>query len=297
MNDSTRQILRQRRMNALHRAAMDEARAMEIEEYRVVALRLRAVEFEIAMHDAKLFDEEQALKQKLNDLQNKYNVHPQPVFTCPHCQDLGYIDDQPCDCVKQIAADALRKRLSIGPYEILDPAQTDFSIFGDYADQAKTIYQRLGRFCDKFDTTQINNIVVSGPVGCGKSYLASYILNKLNAKNVNTLFLSAFEFGDVCLKYHTAQDNQDTFKTILDADFLVLDDLGTEPIFRNVTIEYLYSVMSARTANNKKTFVTTNLDLEELLQRYGERIFSRMTDKKNSVTYSMRGNDLRRKGV
>ena len=95
--------------------------------------------------------------------------------------------------------------------------------------------------------------------------------------------------------YHTTLDlsKTDYLNSMLKSDCLLIDDLGTEPIKRNITLEYLYLILNERLNSNKKTIITTNLNLEEILSRYGERIFSRIANKKTSKCFQMQGNDLR----
>ena len=59
--------------------------------------------------------------------------------------------------------------------------------------------------------------------------------------------------------------------------------------------EYFYSVFNERLANHKSTIISTNLTPMQLLERYGERIFSRLTQKTNSLLIQINNSDLRMK--
>lgn len=74
---------------------------------------------------------------------------------------------------------------------------------------------------------------------------------------------------------------------------LVIDDLGTEPMLKNVTVEYLLLVLEERQTRGRATVITTNLTGENILNRYGERIYSRLSHKQYSMMIEMKGNDLR----
>ena len=65
----------------------------------------------------------------------------------------------------------------------------------------------------------------------------------------------------------------------------------------NVTNEYLYLVINERMQNHKKTVITTNLDFRQIQEVYGERIFSRLMHKKQSLKINFPGNDLRIKST
>ena len=115
-------------------------------------------------------------------------------------------------------------------------------------------------------------------------------------KNENIVFwTSAFNLNQLLLKYHTTFDETklDYISNLLDADYLFIDDLGTEPILKNVTVEGLYNIISERVENNKKTIISTNLNPDEIQQTYGERIFSRLLNKSNSLCINIENKDLR----
>ena len=87
------------------------------------------------------------------------------------------------------------------------------------------------------------------------------------------------------------QDKNRLWKTFEDADAILIDDLGTEQVLNNVTIPYLLELLTERT--DKVTIITTNLSALDLEQRYGQRIVSRLLDKKLSYPLIFKGNDLR----
>ena len=107
---------------------------------------------------------------------------------------------------------------------------------------------KIKKFCEVFpDTTK--NIIISGTVGTGKSYLAGCVANDLLKKGYNVVFITAIELNAILLKYHTAPiDEKSLYLEVLtDCDLLIIDDLGTEPIYQNVTSEYLLTILSERT--------------------------------------------------
>ena len=101
--------------------------------------------------------------------------------------------------------------------------------------------------------------------------------------------------NNMFLKYHTSFDANKHIhiSPLLDSEFLFIDDLGTEPILKNVTQNYLYLILSERERHNKPTIITTNLMPENILDRYGERIYSRIANKSSSLLVHLTGKDLR----
>lgn len=82
------------------------------------------------------------------------------------------------------------------------------------------------------------------------------------------------------------------WETITETDAILIDDLGAEQVLNNVTIPYILEMLTER-AENKVTVITTNLSPVELEKRYGQRIVSRLLDKKLSVGIEFGGEDLR----
>ena len=99
------------------------------------------------------------------------------------------------------------------------------------------------------------------------------------------------------LNYHISFDpNRDQIiKPYLESQVLIIDDLGSEPMIKNVTCEYLYLILNERMLNNLPTIITTNLDLRDILAHYGERVFSRISNKKLSLLINLENDDLRLK--
>ena len=99
------------------------------------------------------------------------------------------------------------------------------------------------------------------------------------------------------LNYHTTFDSQKNsiLEPFLTCSCLIIDDLGTEPILKNVTKEYLYLIINERMVNDKSTIISTNLTPDQIIDRYGERIFSRLFNKTNCLKLEFTSSDLRLK--
>ena len=109
------------------------------------------------------------------------------------------------------------------------------------------------------------------------------------------IFLTAVKANDLFLKYHTSDqaDRKLVFSLLTDCDLLIIDDLGTEPVLRNVTVEYLTSILSERLTNKNPFIITTNLTPEEMIKRYTERLVSRLSDSSTAIM-PFNGKDKRR---
>ena len=94
-------------------------------------------------------------------------------------------------------------------------------------------------------------------------------------------------------KYKTA--NKDNFyKDVLEADLLIIDDLGTECL-NSMKLSELFTILNTRilNLNNKvtKTIISTNLNINNIFKSYEERIGSRIVGYYD--IYYFFGEDLR----
>ena len=153
----------------------------------------------------------------------------------------------------------------------------------------------MQKYVEKFPNVKSINLLFTGGVGTGKTCLASAIATGVVEKGYCAKIMSAYEFNSLMLTVHTSPiaERNALMDDVLTSDLLVIDDLGTEPMLKRVTIEYLLLVIEERQAKGLATIITTNLDVERLLARYGERIYSRLSHKQHSMIIQFVGKDLR----
>jgi DNA replication protein DnaC len=103
-------------------------------------------------------------------------------------------------------------------------------------------------------------------------------------KKVWVEYTTAFKMINAFQKYVNSFGRDDgQINDFLDCDVLIIDDLGTEPIIKNVTLEHIYNVINERMVNKRAFIITTNLDPAALFERYDQRIAGRITAKENST--------------
>ena len=98
------------------------------------------------------------------------------------------------------------------------------------------------------------------------------------------------------LKLHTSKEQKDKISYMdkyLAPDVLIIDDLGSEPTYKNVTKEYFYLLLNQRGLDQKITLISTNLLPSNLSDRYGERCFSRIINKAHNLFLKIENDDLR----
>ena len=199
----------------------------------------------------------------------------EPPCRCKQCNDTGIINGKYCKCVI--------KRVINSESENLVLPQTDFIEAQKTAPKAiSKVYGAARKYIDEYQSGAKPFFIIAGSSGTGKTVLASAIATEIMKNGASAVTVSAFDFVKRAKDYHTqfAIDNyNDLFTPMLDCDVLVIDDLGTETMLKNITREYLYTVINERWLRKKHTVVTTNLKPEALIDRYGEAIFSRLCDK------------------
>ena len=226
------------------------------------------------------------------------SVDLQPKYSCKTCADSGFVSGKPCECYKKRKNVELISAFGLAANKDCSFDGFDTSICKDekQAQNLDKISKILKKWSEKYPNNAKNNLIISGRTGVGKTYLTSCLANDLLSKNVAVCFVSAFDLNESFLKYHTSFDKTKSswIEPFIDADVLFIDDLGTEPLLKNVTKNYLYLILSERERFNKPVVITTNLMLDELNNRYDERICSRLCNKRNSNLIFMEGEDLRR---
>ena len=220
-----------------------------------------------------------------------------PDYSCKKCNDTGYMNGQMCRCLKEKLSKEILNESGMAQLELQPFASFSTEIAKDekHKSQLLKIKNIFEEIANKFPNTKYKTIILSGKTGVGKTFLASCLAKEMLDKGHLVSFISAFAMNNLFLSYHTSfgAEKSGYLDTVLDPDVLVIDDLGTEPILKNVTLEYFYLVLSERSRLGKLTVITTNLAFDGIIDRYHERIFSRLVNKRESLLMHIDGQDLR----
>ena len=218
-----------------------------------------------------------------------------PKYSCKKCNDTGIYKNKFCNCLNQEINNLLTQDLGLN----IDKSHTFKSCDKKFLEEngLSESYKNMSKWVEKFPTSKYKNFVFVGPAGGGKTYLTECIANALIEKQIVVNFVTAFNLNNLMLKYHTTFDEtkNNILEGYINCPLLIIDDLGTEPILNNVTKEYLYLILNERIINDRCTIVTTNLSPDGLIDRYNERIFSRLFNKQNSLKINFSNQDLRLK--
>ena len=236
----------------------------------------------------KLEEKKSKLLTEKTKLYNEIILDKKYVYNCPICKDTGIYKNKRCKCYYKL--------LTKFTLESLNVKERNFATFDCEVPKSLTKhYKTLKLYSEKFPYTQINNFVFLGKVGTGKTYLSTCVASELIKKNMLPIFLTATELNSIFLKMHKQEvDRELVFDILTTCDLLIIDDLGTEPLYNNVTSEYLLAIISERLDKNKHFIITTNLSTSEILSRYNERFLSRISNKKQTAIIPFNDEDLRK---
>ena len=211
----------------------------------------------------------------------------EPSYECHKCNDTGAVNGRLCECLKA----ELNKRLSE------QNKQYKFATFADCSPNISPsltrIYSIAKEWCNKFPNSHILNMNMMGGTGTGKTFLLECMASDLINTGFNVMFTTAFALNDECRKYHFSLPSK--VNEYMDCDILVIDDLGCEPLLKNITVEYLFNIINLRQKRYKPTLISTNLTMEDILNRYDDRIFSRLSNKMIALSISFDGIDMRKR--
>ena len=115
---------------------------------------------------------------------------------------------------------------------------------------------------------------------------------RLIEKGYSVLTISAFQFLQIARKSFFEDENG--LNELIDSPVLMLDDIGSEPLMKNITIEALFNLINERQIRKLSTVLSTNLTMKEFTERYTERIGSRISDPRRSTVITLEGKDLRK---
>ena len=209
-----------------------------------------------------------------------------PIYRCPACEDTGYITDennlkQKCSCFRQREISILYSQSNIQDMisrENFSTLSTEY-YQGEDLRRFETAVDLCRNFIKNFNQ-DYHNILFYGTVGTGKSFLSGCIAKELIDKGYSVIYFSSSGLFDMLARYSfdykEKEALQDFCEDIYGCDLLIIDDLGTE-ITNTFVSSQLFSCLNERGLRKKAIIISTNLSLEELRDRYSDRIFSRIT--------------------
>ena len=210
----------------------------------------------------------------------------EPVYTCPDCKDTGYIEGdnglrKKCHCFHQQELDILYEQSHIR--DMIASENFSSLSFEYYQGEDLAHFRKCVDVCHNFVQNfkqDYHNLFFYGTVGTGKSFLSGCIASELLQSGHSVIYFSASGLFDTLARYTFNAGAKEAlsgfYEDIYSCDLLIIDDLGTE-MTNTFVASQLFSCLNERHLRKNATIISTNLSLEELRDRYSDRVFSRIT--------------------
>lgn len=229
-------------------------------------------------------------------------LNSRPV--CDVCGDTGYVGGgvkTPCRCHQQMVVESLCRVSNMANLDRENFATFNPSRIPDIPvnDRGTTQRQHLVKIKDQleayteaFPGNDKILLLLFGNTGLGKTFLLNCMGKALLDKGYTVVRVSAFQLAEWFVQAMFDKDNAVSLSTLAQVDVLIIDDLGTEVIRKNSTLELLFNLVNQRIHDGKHIFLSTNLTLAELKQRYYERFTSRLFGNQSMILEFL-GKDIR----
>lgn len=207
---------------------------------------------------------------------------------CKDCQDTGFVDGKKCHCFQ-----AMQLRLLYQQSHVTDIVKREnFSTFrlerfddrepmpqaGGQTNRAymEKVADFLKNWCGEFPEKG-GNIILMGNPGTGKTFLINCVTKELLDKGHSVIYLSSTDLfeglgKDMREQYDGAQE---LGAAVMEAELLVIDDLGTE-FSNSFTSSRLFYIINQRMVLHKSVLISTNLSFRAMQDRYSDRVVSRI---------------------
>lgn len=203
-------------------------------------------------------------------------------YECEICSDTGFVENKMCSCMK--------RELIMAGFENSGIAtlikEQNFSTFSlDYYKKNQNHYnimkhnsEFLFDYAESFDDKASPSVLLMGGTGLGKTHLSSAVAKRVIERGYDVFYTGAvdlfsqFEYQRFKSYY---QDENETVQRYFDCDLLIIDDLGTE-LINQFSVSTLYNLINSRISRKKPVIVSTNLSKNDIMQKYTDRITSRM---------------------
>ena len=290
------------RKNEMHLHAVSaEAAALDraLSKTGLEAFRIAVSGGNVEENIAALRRENEALQEKRRAILALLGLpadYTKPHYTCAVCHDTGYTESGMCTCMRRVLTEASFRSSGLG--KLIETQNFDnFSLdyyAGEGLEYARRSLATARAFAEDFNKSGANLLFMGG-TGLGKTHLSTAIARRAIERGYDVVYETAqniiadFEYDRFKSGYGTEEARSTRY---FEADLLIMDDLGAE-LTNQFTVSSLYNIVNTRINQGKSMIISTNLGQKGLMERYDERITSRLFGEFYICVF--RGEDIRGK--
>lgn len=206
-------------------------------------------------------------------------------YSCPKCNDKGYSGGERCSCYKELLNRlAVEKLNSEANMPNCDFKHFSLSYYDGKSENGMDCRRKMEEnlnvcldYANGFSRNS-SSLFMLGKTGVGKTHISLSIAKRVTELGYTAAYGSLLNYLRIIEKEHfgrSEESESDTMQTLINADLLVLDDLGSE--FRSNFYESaLYNIINSRINLGLPTIISSNLSTAELQRNYNDRIISRI---------------------
>lgn len=181
------------------------------------------------------------------------------------------------------------------------------TVAGDLAECYRHVVESCGTVFDPSEKTkQIirsaanwlkngkNSLILTGKCGTGKSVLLrsfSLLFSYCSGERINMKIITAGDICELTRKKDPTDEEIELLRRLKTYSYLGIDDLGTETLTVKswgTELSPILDILFSRYENRKTTIITTNDSLEVLGKKYGERIYDRMCEQYDRISFDFK---------
>lgn len=222
-------------------------------------------------------------------------------YTCSLCKDTGSHGGYFCDCQKQEVINQAKALLGEStPVKKCTFEKFSLDYYPDVVDTKLGVSQRehmrtILNFCQNYAnhfTKKAQSLIMYGGTGLGKTHLSLAIANVVIERGYDVYYGSIQSIMEKLEREHFGRKNTEESEKddIINADLLIIDDLGVEFVTQFTTAA-LHDLLNSRMLKGLPTIISTNLEMEEIYEKYTQRIASRLIG--SSLPLAFCGRDIR----
>lgn len=226
----------------------------------------------------------------------------EPQYTCPRCEDTGVTHGRRCVCMESLLKEEACRRLSrMGSLRLTDFASLRLEYYPAEPDRTgvspRERMTSILRYCREYAEDfrcgsggYSPSLLMAGPTGVGKTHVSLAIAHTVSDKGFGVVYGPVQGLLHQLEREHFGRAEGSTEELLTGCDLLILDDFGTEfssPFYTAC----IYNLVNTRMLEERPTILSTNLGREDMLDRYGEQITSRIIG--TYVPLAFCGRDIR----